>query len=140
MAVITEIPNGASQRATLGGNGTQTARAGARGIADADGQSIKTAVHKRLIERLDLEKLQESQTTRAGQQQLLHTVLQLIGEHEIPLSAAERDALAQEVLDELFGLGPLEPLLKDATISDILVNTASAGVCGTQGRCSRRPP
>ncbi len=51
---------------------------------------------------------------------------QLIGEQNIPLSAAERDRLAQEVLDEVFGLGPLEPLLQDPTVNDILVNTFSS--------------
>ena len=51
---------------------------------------------------------------------------QLIGEQNIPLSAAERDRLAQEVLDEVFGLGPLEPLLQDPTVNDILVNTFNA--------------
>ena len=51
---------------------------------------------------------------------------QLVGEQDTPLSSAERNALAQEVLDEVFGLGPLEPLLNDPTVSDILVNTASS--------------
>jgi pilus assembly protein CpaF len=94
-----------------------------RGVAEAVQQQIKAAVHKELIQRLDLEKLADIKATRAGQQQLLSTIQQLIGEQETPLSAAERDSLSQEVLDEVFGLGPLEPLLNDSTISDILVNT-----------------
>ena len=53
-------------------------------------------------------------------------IQQLIGEQNIPLSSAERDRLAQEVLDEVFGLGPLEPLLQDPTVNDILVNTCNA--------------
>ena len=89
-------------------------------------QHLKALVHKELIKRLDLEKLAEFESTQAGQQQLLSVIHQLLGEQETPLSATERNALAQEVLDEVFGLGPLEPLLHDPTVSDILVNTASA--------------
>ena len=81
------------------------------------------SVHKELIKRLDLDKLSEFSETRTGQQQLFGVIQQLLGEQGVPLSGAERDKLAQEVVDEVFGLGPLEPLLKDETISDILVNT-----------------
>jgi pilus assembly protein CpaF len=87
---------------------------------------IKSQVHKELIKRLDLEKLSEFQSTNAGQQQLLSIIQQLLAEQDTPLSATERNGLAQEVLNEVFGLGPLEPLLHDPTVSDILVNTASA--------------
>ena len=89
-------------------------------------QHIKAIVHKELIQRIDLEKLPEFQTSRTGQQQLLSIIQQLLAEQETPLSATERNSLAQEVLDEVFGLGPLEPLLHDPTISDILVNTANS--------------
>ena len=99
------------------------ARVASRGVADDVQQQIRSAVHKQLIKRLDLEKLAGVQATQAGQQQLFQTIYALLGEQEIPLSAAERDHLAHEVLHEVFGLGPLEPLLEDGTISDILVNT-----------------
>src|SRR6202021_1243939 len=59
----------------------------------------------------------------SSQSQLLEAIHQLIDEQSIPLSLAERERLAQEVLDEVFGLGPLEPLLQDPTVNDILVNT-----------------
>jgi pilus assembly protein CpaF len=95
----------------------------ARGMTESTQQTIKAAVHKQLIERLDLEKLSESQSTPAGQQQLLATIHQFLGEQDVPLSGSERDSLALEVRDEVFGFGPLEPLLHDPTISDILVNT-----------------
>src|ERR1700722_16892053 len=94
-----------------------------RGVALAVQQQIKSAVHKELIKRLDLEKLSEIQETRAGQQQLFALIQQLLNEQGVPLSGIERDRIAQEVLDEVFGLGPLEQLLNDSTISDILVNT-----------------
>src|ERR1700730_13575405 len=97
-----------------------------RGIADIVQQQLKAAVHKELINRIDLEKLSEIELTRAGQQQLFLLIQQLVGEQGVPLSGTERDRIAQEVLDEVFGLGPLEPLLNDPTVSDILVNTFSS--------------
>jgi pilus assembly protein CpaF len=87
-------------------------------------QEIKSAVHQELIRRMDLERLASLRENRTAQQQILALILQLIAGHALPLSAAERDRLAREVLDEVFGLGPLEPLLQDPTVSDILVNTA----------------
>src|ERR1700728_107507 len=95
----------------------------ARPVALKFQQEIKSAVHHGLIKRLDLEKIAQMHENPSSQQQLLTVIHQLIGEQNIPLSAAERDRLAQEVLDEVFGLGPLEPLLQDASVNDILVNT-----------------
>ncbi len=94
-----------------------------RTVGDSVQQQIKTAVHKELIKRVDLDKLAGMQETLAAQQQLFLVIQQIIGEQGVPLSASERDHLAQEVVDEVFGLGPLEPLLKDDSINDILVNT-----------------
>ncbi len=83
---------------------------------------LKSAVHRELISKLDLEKLMRTPDGLA-RQQLLAVIHQLLGQPGIPLCAVERDVLAREVLDEVFGLGPLEPLLQDPTVSDILVNT-----------------
>ena len=96
-----------------------------RTIGDGVQQHIKTAVHKELIKRIDLDKLGDMQETPGAQQQLFAVIQQIINEQGVPLSSSERDRLAQEVVDEVFGLGPLEPLLKDDTISDILVNTCN---------------
>ena len=87
-------------------------------------QEVKSAVHRELINKIDLEKLLFAQDTR-GKQQLFALILQLVAEYGVPFSASERTRLANEVMDEVFGLGPLEPLLQDPTITDILVNTAS---------------
>ena len=95
----------------------------ARVVGDGVQQRIKTSVHKELIQRVDLDKLGELQETPGAQQQLFAVIQQIINEQGVPLSQTERDRLAQEVVDEVFGFGPLEPLLKDDTISDILVNT-----------------
>lgn len=94
-----------------------------RPVAEKVQQEIKSAVHQELIKRLDLEKISLMHENRGSQQQLFIAIHQLIGEQNIPLSSTERDRLAQEVLDEVFGLGPLEPLLQDPTVNDILVNT-----------------
>ncbi|AFL90098.1 Flp pilus assembly protein, ATPase CpaF [Terriglobus roseus DSM 18391] len=97
-----------------------------RSVPDSVQQHLKSVVHRELVQRLDLDRLSEMNETRAGQQQLLLTIQRLIGEQTVPLSGAERDKLSQEILDEVFGLGPIEPLLSDPTISDILVNTYSS--------------
>jgi pilus assembly protein CpaF len=86
------------------------------------GSEVKSAVHRELIAKLDLEKLLLVQDGR-GQPQLLSLIRQLMGQQGVPFSASERDRLSREVLDEVFGLGPLEPLLQDPTVNDILVNT-----------------
>jgi pilus assembly protein CpaF len=94
-----------------------------RGVGEDMQQQMKSSVHKELIKRLDLQRLNELNQTRVGQLQLFGLIQQLLTEQGTPLSSMERDRLAREVGDEIFGLGPLEPLLADPTISDILVNT-----------------
>jgi pilus assembly protein CpaF len=98
----------------------------ARPVAQQVQQEIKSAVHLELIKRVDLEKIALMHENRESQQQLFGVIHQMILAQNIPLSSTERDRLAQEVLDEVFGLGPLEPLLQDPTVNDILVNTYKA--------------
>ena len=86
-----------------------------------DYQAIKTHLHHEVLERLNLKKLFDVPTEMAREQVLL-VVRNLISSEGLPLAASERERLASEVLDEIFGLGPLELLLQDMTISDILVN------------------
>jgi pilus assembly protein CpaF len=116
MAEVNIMPTGSSQASERAGRTV-------RSVGDGIQQQIKTAVHKELIKRVELDKLAGMQETVAAQQQLFAMIQQIIAEQGIPLSAMERDHLAQEVVDEVYGLGPLEPLLKDDSISDILVNT-----------------
>ncbi len=83
---------------------------------------VKTAIHRRLIQKLNLDRV--AQLNRdAVRTEVAQIVENLTSTESTPMTLQERERLAQEVLDEVFGLGPLEPLLKDATISDILVNT-----------------
>lgn len=95
----------------------------ARSAPAASHHELKSAVHHELIKRVDLEKLGNGEGDRLSQIQLMGVIQQLIAEQGTPLSTTDRDRLGQEVLDELFGLGPLEPLLQDPTVNDILVNT-----------------
>jgi len=84
-------------------------------------QRVKTKLHRKVLGRLDLQKLASTSSSTARDEVLL-LIRSMIAAEAVPLSAAERERLAQEIRDEIFGLGPLEPLLKDSTISDILVN------------------
>ena len=100
----------------------------------AEYQQVKADLHRKILDRLDLEKLGRTPSDAAREEVLLlirntvnsEEVLLLIrntvNSEAVPLSFAERERLAREILDEIFGLGPLEPLLKDPTVSDILVN------------------
>ena len=85
-------------------------------------QDLKARLHKAIITRLDLTKLNTlaPDRVRAEVSRLAEGLLQA---ESVPLSSAEKDRLVGEVHHELFGLGPLEPLLADPTISDILVNS-----------------
>ena len=85
-------------------------------------QELKTKLHRELLNRIDLERLTSLQDVRA-RTQVQNVIYELIGSSNVPLSAAEKDRICREVLHEVFGLGPLEPLLQDPSISDILVNT-----------------
>ena len=84
-------------------------------------EQFKAEVHRTLISRLDLEKL-----SRVNSGQARHAVAGMIAEiissQRVPLNLNEQDKMQEELLDEVFGLGPLEPLLRDKSISDIMVN------------------
>ena len=83
---------------------------------------LRASVHKKLLARLNLEALAQSDRSRAeGEIRMLFG--EILAEEGAPISLSERESLFSELLDDVFGLGPLEPLLRDPTISDILVNT-----------------
>ena len=83
---------------------------------------LKANVHRKLIGRLNLEALAMADRSRA-EGEIRALLGELLSGEATPLSMSEREAFFAEVLDEVFGLGPLEPLLRDPGISDILVNT-----------------
>ncbi|MGB8012156.1 MAG: CpaF family protein [Terriglobales bacterium] len=84
-------------------------------------QQVKADLHRKILDRLDLEKLGRTSGDSA-REEVLVLIRNSVNSEAVPLSFAEREQLSREILDEIFGLGPLEPLLKDPTISDILVN------------------
>ena len=84
-------------------------------------QQVKADLHRKILDRLDLEKLGRTPSDTAREEVLL-LIRNTVNSEAVPLSFAERERLAREILDEIFGLGPLEPLLKDPSVSDILVN------------------
>src|SRR5712675_922055 len=84
-------------------------------------QQVKADLHRKILDRLDLEKLGRK-TGDTAREEVLVLIRNSVNAEVVPLSFAERERLSREILDEIFGLGPLEPLLKDHSISDILVN------------------
>ena len=83
---------------------------------------LRANVHRKLLNRLNLEALAQTDRTRAeGEIRALLTTL--LAEESTPINLSERETLFVEILDDVFGLGPLEPLLRDPTVNDILVNT-----------------
>jgi pilus assembly protein CpaF len=99
-------------------------------------QQVKARVHRRLIERLNLSNLEKT-----DREQVVDTIRKvvhdLLTQDMVPLNFEEREILIGQVLDEIFGLGPLEPLVQDPTISDILVNTASQVFVERGGRLEK---
>jgi pilus assembly protein CpaF len=84
--------------------------------------AVKIAIHRKLIQKLNLNRLNEIKREEV-RREVAQIVESLVVGESTPMSLQERERLSLEVLDEVFGLGPLEPLLADPTISDILVNT-----------------
>src|SRR6202008_4969926 len=84
-------------------------------------QQVKADLHRKILDRLDLEKLGKA-TGETAREEVLILIRNSVNSEAVPLSFAERERLAREILDEIFGLGPLEPLLKDPSLSDTLVN------------------
>lgn len=84
-------------------------------------QSLKAKIHRKLIERLDFSNIELIEKDLLSRE-ISRIVESLIIEEKTPLSAAERESLTVDIIHETFGLGPLEPLLTDPDISDILVN------------------
>jgi len=86
-------------------------------------EQLKTDVHQAVLSKLDLEKLSLVEGVRA-RQAVAAVVQETLAGRKVPLTAFEKGQIESDLLDEVFGLGPLEALLKDSSISDILVNRA----------------
>jgi pilus assembly protein CpaF len=98
-----------------------------------DYTELKVTLHQNLIDRINLAAL-ETMTREQMQRDIGDIVQEMLKENNQALNAAERRQLVEDILDELLGLGPLEPLLKDPTISDIMVNSATKVFVERRGR------
>lgn len=101
-------------------------------------QDMKARLHRAIVTRLDLTKLSALAPDRV-QDEVSRLAEGLLQAEDLPLSVIERDRLVTEVHHELFGLGPLEPLLADPTISDILVNSFSSIYIERRGKLEKTP-
>lgn len=88
-----------------------------------DFEKYKATIHSALLSRIDLEKLASANTGKARQAVAL-LIQEIILTERVPLNSNEKDLVESDLLDEVFGLGPLEPLLRDPSVSDILINNA----------------
>jgi pilus assembly protein CpaF len=101
-------------------------------------QELKQHIHRQLIDRLDLASL-ESVDNEFLQSQVDRVVRQLLREQDLRLPPSDEERLVKEIKDETFGLGPIEPLLHDPDISDILVNTHRQVYIERRGRLEQTP-
>ena len=99
---------------------------------------LKANVHRKLLNRLNLEALASAERARA-EAEIRTLLFDLIAEEGTPLSMTEREVILGDVIDEVFGLGPLEPLLRDPAVSDILVNTYKHVYVERSGKLERLP-
>src|SRR5947207_12739165 len=106
------------------------------GAGQASFQEMKSRLHRALINRMDLTKL-GTLTPEQVHAEVSRLAESVLAQEAMPLSTSERDRLVNDVQHELFGLGPLEPLLADPTISDILVNSHDTIYIERHGKIER---
>ncbi len=104
----------------------------------AEYQELKFALHRKLLDRVNLEAISSLASDRV-RGEIRSAVGKLVEEERTPLTLSEKDKVIEEVLDEVFGLGPLEPLLQDPSISDILVTTPKLVYIERGGKLTRTP-
>ena len=112
------------------------ARASGSLRASTELQELKARVHRILINKLDLTKLEKADPNLV-QNDVKKVIERILDEESTPLSGLDREQVQTDVLHELFGLGPLEPLLADKTISDILVNGARSVYIERRGKLEK---
>ncbi|HEY7408330.1 MAG TPA: CpaF family protein [Gemmatimonadaceae bacterium] len=102
-------------------------------------EQLKVDLHRRLIERLDLEALEQVKDEGELSRQIRAAVVEFLRAEQTPLSQTEREEVVEQIVYEIIGLGPIEPLFRDATISDILVNGAHEIYIERYGKLVRVP-
>ncbi len=103
---------------------------------DKEYLDLKASVHSKVINEIDLESLNRLKEDTA-RDQLRQVTLDILEREKTPLTLTEREQLVTEILDEVFGLGPLQPLLADPTLSDILVNGSTEVYVERRGKLER---
>ncbi|MGI8497264.1 MAG: CpaF family protein [Gemmatimonadaceae bacterium] len=98
---------------------------------------LKVDLHRRLIERLDLDALEQIKNENELVTQIRHAVMEFLRAEATPLSQREREEIVEQIIYEVTGLGPIEPLFRDPTVSDILVNGPREIYVERAGRLSR---
>jgi pilus assembly protein CpaF len=114
------------------------AAAGRVTSSDRAYQDLKLRIHRELLDRIDLDNLGRMDIERAGAE-LRAAIGHLIEEQAVPLSQRDREQLREEILHEVRGLGPIEPLMRDPEVSDILVNTSRQVYVERQGKLEATP-
>jgi len=107
-------------------------------LSVAEYMELKHQLHRKLLERINLERLAEIDAPRV-RREVRVAVAAMVEEVAPQLSAQEHENLVDEVLNEVFGLGPLEPLMQDPTISDILVTTPNLVYVERNGKLEKSP-
>ena len=102
-------------------------------------EQLKVDLHRRLIERLDLEALEQVKDEGELSRQIRAAVVEFLRAEQTPLSQNEREEVVEQIVYEIIGLGPIEPLFRDPTISDILVNGAHEIYIERYGKLMRVP-
>jgi pilus assembly protein CpaF len=102
-------------------------------------EQLKVDLHRRLIERLDLEALEQVKEEGELSRQIRAAVVEFLRAEQTPLSQNEREEVVEQIVYEIIGLGPIEPLFRDPTISDILVNGAHEIYIERYGKLIRVP-
>ncbi len=131
MDLDTELPWERAARTALEVDSDLDARSGG-----SEFQEIRTRVHRKLLERLNLSTLSTRDEEEAVTE-VRKIVRGLLDSEATPLNLEEREELVEQVLHEVFGLGPLEPLVNDPSISDILVNTYDQVYVERDGKLER---
>jgi len=125
-------------RPSAGRDGPPSQRTVTRRAFSPEYQELKFTLHRKLLDRINLETL----SSMAGERvrtEIKGALARLIDEEKTPLSLVEKDQVIDEVLHEVFGLGPLEPLLHDPTVNDILVTTPKLVYVERAGKLYRTP-
>ena len=129
------VAGGSTPRATSASTFGRFTEENAAALSAVD--QLKVDIHHRLISRLDLEALEQIQDEQEVTSQIRRAVAEVLRGESTPLSQSEREEIVEHIVWEIIGLGPLEPLTRDKTITDILVNNAHNIFVERKGKLTR---